>query len=143
MYEYKFIYRRVIDGDNVEGDIDLGFDTVLRKKNVRLRTLDAPESRTRDLVEKEFGLYVKEHIKNRIENSKEIIIKTYKDDRSKYDRVLGELFLDGVSLNEELLAKKYAVPYKGGSKEEIKEQHLKNWEEIRSSTDETKTWIIE
>ena len=56
MYEYKIIIDRWVDGDTVDVDIDLGFDVVLKKQRVRLYEIDTPESRTRDLEEKKFGL---------------------------------------------------------------------------------------
>ena len=56
MQEYKVIIDRWVDGDTVDVDIDLGFDVILKKQRVRLHGIDAWESRTRDLEEKEKGL---------------------------------------------------------------------------------------
>ena len=55
MYQYNVKISKVVDGDTVDVDIDLGFSTVLKKQRVRLMGIDTPESRTRDLVEKKFG----------------------------------------------------------------------------------------
>ena len=52
MYEYKAIVDRVVDGDTIDVDIDLGFSTTLTKQRVRLAGIDTPESRTRNLAEK-------------------------------------------------------------------------------------------
>ena len=52
MYEYKCKIDRVVDGDTVDVDIDLGFGIWLRKERVRLYGIDTPECRTRDLEEK-------------------------------------------------------------------------------------------
>ena len=59
MYEYKCRIDRVIDGDTVDVDIDLGFGVWLRKERVRMYGIDTPESRTRDLEEKKYGLAAK------------------------------------------------------------------------------------
>ena len=52
MFEYKCKLVRVIDGDTVDIDIDLGFGVWLRKQRIRMYGIDTPESRTRDLEEK-------------------------------------------------------------------------------------------
>ena len=52
MYEYKAIVTRVIDGDTIDVDIQLGFDVVLAKQRIRLLGIDTPESRTRDKEER-------------------------------------------------------------------------------------------
>ena len=56
MYEYKCKILRVVDGDTVDIDIDLGFGVWLHKERVRMMGIDTPESRTRDETEKAFGL---------------------------------------------------------------------------------------
>ena len=56
MYEYRCKILKVIDGDTVDVDIDLGFGVWMHKERVRLHGIDTPESRTRDLVEKKYGL---------------------------------------------------------------------------------------
>ena len=56
MYEYRCKIVKVIDGDTVDVDIDLGFGVWLHKERVRLYGIDTPESRTRDLEEKKYGL---------------------------------------------------------------------------------------
>ena len=59
MYEYRCKVSRVVDGDTVDIDIDLGFGVWLHKERVRIIGIDTPESRTRDKVEKRFGLLAK------------------------------------------------------------------------------------
>ena len=49
MYEYNVKVVKVIDGDTVDVDIDLGFGVWLKKERLRLYAIDTPESRTRDL----------------------------------------------------------------------------------------------
>ena len=62
MYEYRCQITRVVDGDTVDVDIDLGFGVWMRKQRVRLKGVDTPESRTRDKVEKKYGLMAKEFV---------------------------------------------------------------------------------
>jgi len=134
MYEYRVKIVKVVDGDTVDVDIDLGFGVWLKKQRVRLYGIDTPESRTRDLVEKRFGNMAKDYLKSRLSSG--AILGTRLDKKGKFGRILGEFFvLDNeghpqfevkVNVNEELIAKHHAVAYHGQSKEEIKEAHLVN-----------------
>ena len=63
MYEYNVTIVKVVDGDTVDVDIDLGFGMTYKKQRVRMVGIDTPESRTRDLVEKKFGKASKKHLK--------------------------------------------------------------------------------
>ena len=58
MYEYKIKVTRIIDGDTVDGLIDLGFNTFVTKR-IRLHGINAPETRTRDAKKKRKDLNVK------------------------------------------------------------------------------------
>ena len=64
MYEYRCKILRVVDGDTVDVDIDLGFGVWMHKERIRLHGIDTPESRTRDLEEKKYGLIAKQKIKD-------------------------------------------------------------------------------
>ena len=68
MYDYRAKIVKVVDGDTVDVDIDLGFGVWLKDERVRLVGVDTPESRTRDLVEKAFGLAAKEFVSNFVSN---------------------------------------------------------------------------
>ena len=138
MYEYRVEIVRVVDGDTVDVDIDLGFGVWLKKQRVRLYGIDTPESRTRDLNEKKYGLMAKEYLKERISNG--AILKTRLAGKGKYGRILGEfIVLDDagtgalndnevrVNVNQEMIDKHYGVAYYGQSKKEIAEQHLINY----------------
>ena len=59
MYEYYCEVTRIVDGDTLDVDIDLGFSTKLTKQRIRMLGIDTPESRTRDLEEKSRGLLSK------------------------------------------------------------------------------------
>ena len=121
MYEYKVIIDRWVDGDTVDVDIDLGFDVILKKQRVRLHGIDAWESRTRDLEEKEKGLAAKEFCKNFCKEGEPAILKTKTYDASgKYGRILGEIWSTGEfgdkSLNDYLIEQGHAKEYFGGKR---------------------------
>ena len=69
MFEYNCKMVRVVDGDTVDVDIDLGFGVWLRDERVRIMGIDTPESRTRDKEEKKFGLAAKENSFSKIGSS--------------------------------------------------------------------------
>ena len=119
MYEYRVKQvLKVVDGDTIDVDIDLGFDISLTKR-VRLAGIDTPESRTKDKEEKVLGLEVKEILKKKLKEAKTIVIKTQlPDSTEKYGRILGWIYLDGaeLSVNEALIAGGYAWEYMGETK---------------------------
>ena len=130
MYEYRCKLRKVVDGDTVDIDIDLGFGVWLQDERVRLYGIDTPESRTRDLEEKKYGLAAKEYVENFLDDEW-LTLKTKEyDSKGKFGRILGELWRTSSyadkSLNDYLVEKYHAVPYLGQSKEDIAEQHLLN-----------------
>ena len=119
-----YIYRvkqvlKVVDGDTIDADIDLGFSISLEKR-IRLAGVDTPESRTTDLKEKAMGLESKEWLKKKLEGAKDIIIKTeLPDSTEKYGRIIGHLFINGqeISLNNQMINDGYALAYDGGTKD--------------------------
>jgi len=118
-----YVYRirsvhKVVDGDTIDADIDLGFDISLTKR-IRLAGVDTPESRTTDAKEKALGLEVKEWLKHRLEGAKDILIKTeLPDSTEKYGRIIGHLYINGeeLSINNQMIAEGYAWEYDGGTK---------------------------
>ena len=128
--------------DAVIVDVELGFDILLSNQRIRLKGVDTPESRTRDLEEKKFGLLAKEVVKSYCPVGQTITLRTSKDERGKFGRILGEFMVydsktDSVrSLNSILVDESYAVAYEGQSKEEIKEAHFFNREKLRGLLNE-------
>ena len=117
MYEYRCKVLRVVDGDTVDVDIDLGFGIVLKDERVRIMGIDTPESRTRDKVEKLFGLASKARLKELIGGRSGPILKTQinkkgEDMKGKFGRILGDF------------------EYFGGSKEEIQQKHMANRDKL-------------
>ena len=123
MYEYNVSITKVVDGDTVDVDIDLGFGMSYKKQRVRLMGIDTPESRTRDLVEKLFGKASKKHLKELLSEGN---ISLRSHDKGKFGRILGELFVNDISINQKMIDDHHAVDYGGGNKAEIEEQHLKH-----------------
>ena len=132
MYEYKAVVRKIIDGDTVDVDIDLGFSVWLNNQRIRLYGIDTPESRTSDKTEKVFGNLAKNKVISFCPVGSEIILQTKTDDsRGKYGRILGELVTkDGVNVNKHLVENAYAVAYFGKSKDDIAAEQLANREII-------------
>ena len=134
MYEYKCKLVRVVDGDTVDIDIDLGFGVWLRKQRIRMYGIDTPESRTSDDVEKIYGLAAKEFLV-KWTNSGDLSLKTFKDGKGKYGRILGELWYGGEhNINQLLIDNHHAVKYHEQSKEEIAEEHLSNRQKLGLET---------
>ncbi len=119
MYDYNVKkVLKVVDGDTIDVDIDLGFDISLTKR-VRLAGIDTPESRTTDKMEKALGLEAKEYLKHSISDAKSIVIKTeLPDSTEKYGRILGWVYVDGdtVSVNDKMINDGYAWGYMGETK---------------------------
>ena len=128
MYRYKVDVTRIVNGDTVDVDIDLGFGMTYKKQRVRLMGIDTPESRTRDLEEKFYGKQSKAFLTSLIEKADEIQLVSH--DKGKFGRILGELFMGGstFSVNQQMINEPHAVAYTGGNKEEIEKGHLANRE---------------
>jgi len=126
-----FSYRvskvtKVVDGDTIDVILDMGFD-IMYKQRVRLYGIDTPESRTRDLEEKKYGLLSKEFLKRQLKDASRIVIKTYKgDETGKFGRILGDVWCDGVSVNKLMCKQGHAVEYYGQNKKLVEAAHLKN-----------------
>jgi micrococcal nuclease len=130
MYEYAVTIKRIVDGDTVDVDIDLGFGVVLANERVRIMGIDTPESRTRDLIEKKFGLAAKAKLKEIL--GKKAILKCEKyDAKGKFGRILGDFStVDGQMATKILVETGHAVAYFGGSKDEIQAKHMVNREKL-------------
>ena len=130
MYEYRCTVVKIIDGDTVDVDIDLGFGIWMHKERIRLIGIDTPESRTRDKEEKKYGLAAKKYLTEMLNDEGGIVLKTKKDAEGKFGRILGELWrtTDNAdkSINQYLVDEHHAGQYYGQSKDEIVEQHLEN-----------------
>ena len=125
MYEYNCKVVRVVDGDTVDVDIDLGFDTWKCGERIRLYGIDTPECRTRDAEEKAAGLLAKEFVESCLHVGETYTLTTR--EKGKFGRYLGVIKLsDAKSINAILVEERLAVAYSGQSKDDIKAAHLEN-----------------
>lgn len=135
MYMYKCKILKVVDGDTVDIDIDLGFGMWMHKERVRMMGIDTPESRTRDKVEKIFGLASKDRLKELLPIGSTQILKTEidksgEDAKGKFGRILGDFLIEGKKASEILIEEGFAVAYNGQSKDDIQEMHMSNRERL-------------
>ena len=129
MWTYRCKLRRVVDGDTVDVDIDLGFGIWQMNERVRIMGIDTPESRTRDKIEKKFGLAAKAKLKSIL--GKDTVLKTTinkkgLDMKGKFGRVLGDFLQDDKSVAKTMCETGHAVAYFGGAKANTQKQHMKN-----------------
>ena len=130
MYEYGCKVTRVVDGDTIDVDLDLGFD-IIYKCRVRLYGIDTPESRTRDKDEKARGKLAAKFLQDAISNGKHVILQTQlKDSKGKFGRVLASVVVDKIDINQQMIKNYMAVKYKGQSKKDIELEHLSNRDKL-------------
>ena len=132
MYEYKCKLVRVVDGDTIDVDVDLGFGVWMQNQRIRMYGIDTPESRTSDDIEKVYGNAAKTFLA-KWTNAGNLTLKTFKDGKGKYGRILGEIWYgdetgNDHNVNQLLIDNHHAVRYHGQSKEDIQEEHLDNRE---------------
>ena len=131
MYEYNCYVVKVVDGDTVDVDIDLGFGMWLKNERIRLYGIDTPESRTRDPEEKQAGLYAKKVVQDYLPKNKPATLVTIKDKGGKFGRTLGKFKIKEKDnkwfwLHETMIKNHIGVEYHGQSKYDIDEQHVVN-----------------
>jgi len=128
-FVYNCTVDRVIDGDTVDVNIDLGFNTWLIKRRIRLIGVDTPECRTRDDLEKQFGLLAKSIVEGYCPVGSKLLVETSIDRGDKFGRILGTLWVENntLNLNQFLIDERYAVAYEGQNKDDIAEAHLANY----------------
>lgn len=108
MYEYKIKeILRVYDGDTVTVVLDLGFG-ITKKEKFRLAFINTPELKG---SEREQGLISRDWLRERLNTNEEIIVKTFKDRKGKYGRYIGELFINDISINEQMITEGLAESY--------------------------------
>jgi micrococcal nuclease len=111
MYEYRARIARVIDGDTVEAEIDLGFHVTLTV-TLRLAGINAPETKG---TERPRGLAATRYLDSLITDltggTSELTVRTQKDVTEKYGRYLAVLIAGDVNLNDRMLADGHAVPF--------------------------------
>jgi micrococcal nuclease len=128
--EYDVTVIKVVDGDTVDVDIDLGFGICLKDERVSIMGIDTPESRTSDAVEKLFGTAAKNRLYSLLEKDAKLITtedKNGEDMKGKFGRILGDFrTADGRLVTEIMIAEGHCVPYFGGSKDDTQAAHAVN-----------------
>jgi len=123
IYNYNAKCTRVVDGDTIDAEIDLGFDIKVTKR-IRLGGINAPESRTRNKVEKKLGLAAKERLKEIMDGAANCF-ELESSELGKFGRVIGKLHIDKIAgkdvitkvcVNDCLVKEGYAVEYDGGKR---------------------------
>ena len=120
MYEYKAKVIKVVDGDTVDVDIDLGFGVWLKDERVRIMGIDTPESRTRNKAEKVLGLAAKKRMKELC--GKEIYVESLNRGKlDKYGRLLANMFTKDSKENicKTLIKEGHAIKYNGSKKTHV------------------------
>lgn len=129
-YIYNAEVIRVVDGDTVIANVDVGFD-MWKRCNIRLYGINTPETRTRDLNEKAKGLEAKDRLIELLsEYDNKFVLESKGLD--KYGRSLGVLWTGyhyvetypgisadrpvELSLNDLLVIEGHAVKYDGGKR---------------------------
>tara|TARA_R110000787_G_scaffold100231_4_gene205157 strand:- start:11228 stop:11593 length:366 start_codon:yes stop_codon:yes gene_type:complete len=116
LYHYRATVERVVDGDTIDVTLDLGFDLSMSAR-IRFVGINAPESRTRDLVEKQKGLEAKRFVEDWLGGCEAVIVQTQLDKKGKFGRILGNILNhEGACLNDEMVSLGHATPYDGGKR---------------------------
>jgi len=104
----------VYDGDTFRVDIDSLPPIVGKNIPIRLNGVDTPEIRGKCQYEKDLAIKARDFVRNKLANAKEIKLNNLQ--RGKYFRVVADVMVDGVSLEQELLENELAYKYSGGKK---------------------------
>lgn len=127
MYEYKATVKRIIDGDSLILDIDLGFYMFMNETKIRLYGLDTPEMASEDPLLRLQAVLATRYLFDNLQVGEKVIIKTVLDKREKYGRLLATVFTkDGLNINEGLVQNKLAVSYHNLTREEQIQKHYEN-----------------
>ena len=110
--QFQAKVKRVVDGDTLDLDIDLGFHITLSER-VRLMGIDTPETRSRDPIEKSSGLIAKDFVIDFV-NDGNVVIKVH--GFGKFGRPLVDLYKNDICLNQKLVDLGLAAPYFGGKR---------------------------
>ena len=146
MYRYQAKLIRVVDGDTVDAEIDLGFNIYIRER-IRLMGIDTPETRTRNKFEKSWGYKAKERVIVLLaETNNNFILETKIQKKGKFGRILGKIFTDPFdykSVGDKLLDEKLAIPYEGGNRNDAREKYgvKELWGTTLPKEDEEKSYI--
>lgn len=138
MWEYRAKIVNIVDGDTVDVDIDLGFGITLQDERVRIKGIDTPDFRTKDIIQKQFSNAATQRCHELLPvGSIQTLItelnKNGEEMKGKFGRIIGNFVIGDSTYAEILLSEHMAVKYDGDSKAELKEKHLRNREILLES----------
>ena len=129
MYEYKATVKRIIDGDSLVLDIDLGFYMFMNETKIRLYGLDTPEMNSEDPLLRLQAIMATRYLYDNLQIGEKVTINTVLDKREKYGRLLATIITnDGLNINEGLIQNKLAVSYHNLTRDEQIQKHYENQE---------------
>ena len=129
MYEYKATVKRIIDGDSIVLDIDLGFYMFMNETKIRLYGLDTPEMTSEDPLLRLQAVLATRYLFDNLQVGEKVTIKTVLDKREKYGRLLATIITkEGLNINEGLIQNKLAVSYHNLTRDEQIQKHYENQE---------------
>lgn len=129
MYEYKATVKRIIDGDSLVLDIDLGFYMFMNETKIRLYGLDTPEMNSEDPLLRLQAIMATRYLFDNLQVGEKVTIKTVLDKREKYGRLLATIITnDGLNINDGLIQNKLAVSYHNLTRDEQIQKHYENQE---------------
>ena len=109
-------YVKAYDADTITVNIkDCKFDLACKKVAIRVYGVDTPELRTKNACEKKLGLKARDFVRQKLFKAKKVELSNMI--RGKYFRYVANVIVDGKDLSKELIAKRYAVPYFGKTKQ--------------------------
>ncbi|NIN69118.1 MAG: nuclease [Anaerolineae bacterium] len=117
LYTYRAQVTRVVDGDTIVVDIDLGLSIWLRGQHLRLAGVNTPEIHgvKKESAEYAAGQAAKNFVISWMEqHGPDVIIETSKDRTGKFGRWLCQVYNDLTEefcLNQQLLDTDHAEPY--------------------------------
>ena len=110
---------KVYDGDTFTLAAKLpNTDGPIYRFTVRLNGIDTPEIKGKTATEKELAKRARDALSSLIMN-KIVILKNVETE--KYGRLLAEVYVDDIHINNYMVDNKYAVKYDGGTKERPEE----------------------
>ena len=104
----------IYDGDTLRVNIDSFPDIIGKNIRIRLKGIDAPEIKGKCQKEIDLAIMARDYLRNAINQSSQIELRNI--ERGKYFRIVGELYIDGENISNNLIKRKLAYYYNGRKK---------------------------
>ena len=103
----------VYDGDTVHAVFSLPNSSKIYKYKLRLAHIDTPELKSKNTNEVKKANEAKRVVEEMILNK---IVYLELEGEDKYGRILANIYINNINLNQYLIENKYAYKYEGGKK---------------------------